>query len=138
MTVVLIFRKVDVTLIKMKLKFKISTNKSKLECVDISEPFEKSLDEYKKYIFDFSIDVYVGKSRAAIISGYILDEDKIINDNENLVTVADMHSAELLGAMEALFYSSIIEKELKDDFIGVPVYRFLSNFKQNNNRRVLV
>lgn len=103
----------------MNLNFKISIDKNKTNNIDTSKPFEESLDEYQKYAFTFSLNVYKGKNKVAIVSGYVMDEDKIINDNQDLLGIADMYEGTFAEAIEILSNNTIYEEEIEDNFINV-------------------
>lgn len=106
----------------MKLEIKVSSSRSRMEWLDINEPFSQCIDEMEEYSFRAFISVYKNRTLVAEAHGILFDEDKILNEHQNIVNIADMFDGDSEGAMAALIKSKIYKQELDEDLIFVPPY----------------
>lgn len=85
--------------------------------IDIDEPFTESIDENQEYCFfgGFTLKDEDSDDLIAIVEGYFFDEDKIVDEGQDIVDIADMLDADVYGAMYALTHSRLYKKEVDMD-----------------------
>lgn len=101
----------------MKIDIKVSSSREKSIGMDLKEAFPSYVDEMNEYSFHVSISVSENGSRVATVHGLVFDENKILNEHENIVNIADIHSADALGAISSLVKSSIYKQESDENLI---------------------
>ncbi len=82
--------------------------------IDIDNPFTRAIDEEQKYCFfgGFTLKDEDSDDLIAVVEGYFFDEDKILDDGQDIVDIADMLDSDVYGAMYALTRSRLYKKEI--------------------------
>lgn len=88
----------------------------------INEPFSQWIDEMEQYSFRVLLRVYIKGTIVAEVRGHVFDEDKIMNERQNIVYIADMFDGDVQGAMYALIKSKIYKQKVDEDLVFVPPY----------------
>jgi|GEM_PF-2254133 len=91
---------------------------------DVNETFLKTIDEQEIYNFVGGFDLRDEETTEAVatVRGIFFDEDKILNNDENIVALADMLNADVEGAMSVLSQSKIYNQELNDEKAMLPLF----------------
>jgi hypothetical protein len=126
----------------MEITIRSSSSRNILDWIDTDELFSDRLNtlEEEKYSFEAHIEVYNETTLIGEIFGIVFDEEKIENDGEDLVDVADMIDGDVEGAMEYLVSSDIYKKEIEGDLVFDPLFDcyiqncFLYSKDENENR----
>ncbi|MDD3012396.1 MAG: GNAT family N-acetyltransferase [Candidatus Gastranaerophilales bacterium] len=128
----------------MNLKFDFYTDKNTLEDVDVSRSFEENIGESRKYAFKFFLDISDENYKVAKISGYILDDEQISEDEEDIIDIADMIDQDLYNAIDKLVNSDYFTYDegyiaYLERFYIFPEYRNkgIGNFMLNNLDKIL-
>jgi GNAT superfamily N-acetyltransferase len=84
---------------------------------NLNNEFINSVDEMEKYSFIGGFVLYDDDTDEilATVSGMFFDEDKILNENEDIVDIADMIDADVYGAMSVLSKNKIHNQEVNDE-----------------------
>ena len=88
------------------------------------EPFSEITDEDEIYSFFGGFDLHNERTKEiiAVVDGIFFDEDKILNDGEDVVDVADALDGDATGAMFALSKSRIHNQALNFEKAMLPLF----------------
>jgi len=106
----------------MKLDLYVTTSREDIENLILNEPFSKSIEEREEYSFYVFLKIYSGRTLVAELNGMVFDEDKIMNDGNDMTDVADMHYGDVYGAICTLMKSNIYKEELDIDLMYASPY----------------
>lgn len=84
---------------------------------EIKEEFIKSVDEQEEYMFigGFTLQSEDTDEVIATVNGGFFDEDKILNESQDIVDLADMLDGDVHGAIANLIESKIHDQEMNDE-----------------------
>lgn len=106
----------------MKLKIKVSSSRNEIEWIDINEPFSQCIDEMEEYSFRAFLSIFEEDTLVAEVYGVVFDEEKIINEGQDIVDIADMYDGDTEGAISTLIKSKIYKQELDENLIFTSPY----------------
>lgn len=106
----------------MNIDLKVSSSRVEIKDMDLKEAFPSYIDEVNEYSFNIWINVSKNRSRVAEVHGFVLDEDKILNEHQNMIDIADIYTGDACNAISALVKSPIYKQELDDDLVILPPY----------------
>lgn len=91
---------------------------------DFNDVFTESIDEQEVFSFVGGVNLQDEDTNEilATVSGIFFDEEKILNENENIVDLADMLDGDVEGAMYALSRSNIHSRELNYEKAMLPLF----------------
>ena len=100
---------------------------------DAAESFSKAVGEQEEYMFSGGFDLYEvelddeyeevdPKELIATVRAVFFDEDKILNEGQDIVDIADMTNSDTCGAIAALTKSKIHNQQLDDDKLFLPLF----------------
>lgn len=96
---------------------KAFSSRHHLSIYDYKELFANEVDEQEIFSFmgGFDLEDERTSEEIATVSGIFFDEDKILNESENIVNIADMFDGDVYVAMAALSKSKLHNKKLNDE-----------------------
>ena len=91
---------------------------------DIEKTFTEIIDEEEVYNFVGGFDFHDEETDEIIatVKGIFFDEDKIVNEGENISILADMLDGDVEGAMSTLSNSKIHNQVLDDEKAMLPLF----------------
>jgi len=99
---------------------------------DVNEPFVSEIDEQDEYMFSGGFDLYKenedienyddAERIIATVRGIFFDEDKILDDDQDIVDLADMLDGDVYTAMYALSKSKLYNQDPNEDKIFLPLF----------------
>lgn len=106
----------------MILKIEVSSSRDEIEWIDTNEPFSQCIDEMEQYSFRAFVSIFEEDNLVAEVSGIVFDEQKILNEGQDIVDIADMYDSDTFGAISTLIESKIYKQELDENLIFTPPY----------------
>lgn len=106
----------------MNVDIQVSSSRVEIKGMDLKETFPSYVDEANEYSFNIWIHVRKNRNLIAVVHGFVLDEDKILNEHQNMIDIADIYTGDACDAISALVKSSIFKQELEDDLAILPPY----------------
>jgi len=103
---------------------KAFSSRHSMSIYDIDEPFAEIIDEDEIYSFIGGFDFHDEDTEEIIatVRGIFFDEDKILNEDEDIVALADALDGDVMGAMSVLTKSKIHNQELNDEKAMLPLF----------------
>jgi hypothetical protein len=83
----------------MILKIEVSSSRDEIEWIDTNEPFSKRIDEMEEYSFRAFVSIFEEDTLVAEVYGVVFDEEKILNEGQDIVDIADMYDVDTVEAM---------------------------------------
>ena len=103
---------------------KAFSSRHDLTIENLEENLNKTLYEEEPYTFIGGFTLHEEKTDEilATISGIFFDENKILDENENIVDIADMIDEDVYKGMQALFKSKLHNEEIDNNKIFLSLF----------------
>jgi GNAT superfamily N-acetyltransferase len=118
----------------LEYRIKSSTSRSRVDFLAMAEPFSDSVNDMERYSFFVSVEIYAFETDdnfefspddgvlAATLEGIIFDENKIIDEEQDMTDIADMFDSDTEGAIYNLVNSEQYKRDIGADFLFTSLY----------------
>lgn len=104
------------------------TSRNSALIFDLNMPFGYQMDESDEYSFQGNFDFVLKEEKChsgielATVSGIFFDENKILNEGQDVVDIADMFTSDTYEAIDVLMRSELFQREIDEDKSMTPLF----------------
>ena len=104
------------------------TSRSNTLIFDLDVAFSEQIIENDEYSFQGSLDLILKEEKfepgikVATVTGIFFDENKILNEGQDAIDIADMFTSDTFEAIDVLMGSELFQREINENKSMTPLF----------------